>query len=402
MGGGTLLQPSDIDNNPRSDGPRSDGGGKGQDTQPSLADYIASSYDEWIAAVSQATADKDAYIAARGAATAATTAAVNASTVAAGTAAIKATAQNTFNSAQNTFNSAQNNVTNLQTTLYLLNEMVNNGMPVPNSQILDVQSQLASAIIDLDSAIIDLDSATSALDAATNADDTAQADAAAKALTAQSATTAAASAQSRATESAADALTAQERYNNYMDQQDAQVPICFNKGTKILCLNSNSEEEYVAIENLKKGGLVKTLLHGYKKLDLIATNKLINNPNTKTNCMYILEATETNGLTEDLILTGGHGLMVDKLSDEEQEIQKKMGFEQMVNGKHLLLACVSNDFKKVKNTNIHTYYHFILENDGDDNNDRYGVYANGVLVETPAKSFFVGCCNNNALHLLHN
>ena len=183
-------------------------------------------------------------------------------------------------------------------------------------------------------------------------------------------------------------------------QAAAQVASCFNQGTKILCLNSNSEEEYVAIENLKRGDLVKTLKHGYKKLELIANNVLIKDPNTQHYCMYILKATETNGLIEDLILTGGHGLMVDKLSVEEQQIQKKMGFEQMVNDKHLLLACFSKDFEKVENTNIHTYYHFILENDGDDDNDRYGVYANGVLAETPAKTPFVECCNIGYLRLL--
>ena len=47
------------------------------------------------------------------------------------------------------------------------------------------------------------------------------------------------------------------------------LPICFNQGTKILCCNKNLKEEYISIENLKKGDLVKTYKHGYKKIDLI-------------------------------------------------------------------------------------------------------------------------------------
>jgi len=41
----------------------------------------------------------------------------------------------------------------------------------------------------------------------------------------------------------------------------------------------------------------------------------------------------------------------------------------------------------LENTNLYTYYHFILENDGD-NDKRYGVWANGILTETPSKNQF--------------
>ena len=53
----------------------------------------------------------------------------------------------------------------------------------------------------------------------------------------------------------------------YMQVGSYSPPICFNKGTKILCLNKNFEEEYIPIENLNKNDLVKSYKNGYRKID---------------------------------------------------------------------------------------------------------------------------------------
>jgi len=42
----------------------------------------------------------------------------------------------------------------------------------------------------------------------------------------------------------------------------------------------------------------------------------------------------------------------------------------------------------LKNTNLYIYYHFILENNGN-NDERFGVWANGILTETPSKNQFM-------------
>jgi hypothetical protein len=60
---------------------------------------------------------------------------------------------------------------------------------------------------------------------------------------------------------------------------------------------------------------------------------------------------------------------------------------QIIDDKYLLLSCVSKDFKKLENNNLYNYYHFVLENSGND--ERYGVWANGILTETPSKNFFM-------------
>jgi len=163
-------------------------------------------------------------------------------------------------------------------------------------------------------------------------------------------------------------------------------PICFNEKTKILCLNQNLEEEYIPIENLRKGNFVKSYKHGYRKIDLIGKNPMINNPEKWNKCMY---KTKKNGQFEDLIVTGGHSILVDDLGQYKEANDKLFGSKTpIINDKYLLLCSLSNDFVKLENTDLYTYYHFILENNGDDN-ERFGVWANGILTETPSKKFFL-------------
>jgi streptogramin lyase len=162
---------------------------------------------------------------------------------------------------------------------------------------------------------------------------------------------------------------------------------CFSENTKILTLN-NGIEEYVSIKNLKKGDLVKSYLHGYRKIDLIGKGNMFNNPEKITTCMYILEKTEENNLIEDLIITGGHSILVDKLTEEESKKQSLYWKKEFkIDDKMLLLAGVSSLLKQITDEKMFTYYHFTLENNGNDD-ERFGVYANGVLVETPSKKQF--------------
>jgi len=177
---------------------------------------------------------------------------------------------------------------------------------------------------------------------------------------------------------------------------------CFNEGTKILCLNKNLEEEYIPIENLRKGDFVKTYKHGFKKIELIGKRSMINNPNKWTDCMYKMEKnekTEENGLIDDLIVTGGHSILVDALTDYElfnQHYSKKEEVNK-IDDKCLLFAANSKDFIQLENTDKYTYYHLVLENENetDNNNEneikdvRYGIWANGVLTETTFKSAFL-------------
>ena len=164
-------------------------------------------------------------------------------------------------------------------------------------------------------------------------------------------------------------------------------PTCFNEGTKILCLNKNLVEEYIKIENLRKGDLVKSFKHGYRKIDLIGKNFMVNNPDKFKECMYKMEKTDTNGLIEDLIVTGHHSILVDDLGEYKEQNDRILG-SRIIDGKHLLLASVSKDFTKLEDVKAYTYYHLILENN-ENNNEQFGIWANGILTETPSKKIFL-------------
>jgi hypothetical protein len=147
----------------------------------------------------------------------------------------------------------------------------------------------------------------------------------------------------------------------------------------------DSKEEYIPVKKLKRGDLVKTYLHGYRKINIMCKGILKNNINKFRDCMYKMKKTDENGLIEDLIITGGHSIMVDELTKEEYDKTVSIWKLDQVDNKYLLMAGISNKFEQIQGEKIFKYYHFSLENDGNPDN-RYGVFANGVLVETPSET----------------
>jgi hypothetical protein len=126
-------------------------------------------------------------------------------------------------------------------------------------------------------------------------------------------------------------------FTNYYSNITFSDPVCFNEGTKILCLNKNFEEEYISIEKLRKGDLVKSYKHGYRKIDLIGKNAMLNDPCIWSNCMYKMKKNDNNGLIEDLIVTGGHSILVDDLLEYKEKNDEMFGGKsQMIDDKYLL------------------------------------------------------------------
>ena len=147
---------------------------------------------------------------------------------------------------------------------------------------------------------------------------------------------------------------------------------CFGEGTQILTIE-NEEEKYVAVEKLVEGSVVKTYKHGARKIAKIVSGSFINDPQEPKRCMYKLP--KTDAMTNDLMLTGGHAVLVD---------QAPKGLQFKIDDKYLSFAENNADFEKIDDHQIYKYYNFYMENDGDKDR-RFGVWANGVLCETPSE-----------------
>jgi len=161
--------------------------------------------------------------------------------------------------------------------------------------------------------------------------------------------------------------------------------LCFKEGSKLLCL-VNGSPTYVPIEQIKKGDLVKTSLNGYKAVELIGSSKRYN-PGDKIPSMerlYVCKKEAYPELLEDLVLTGAHSILVDELTKEQREkTNEYMGRIFVTDRKYRLMACLDERAEPYVEEGIHTLYHLALEH--TDRYMNYGVYANGLLVETASK-----------------
>jgi hypothetical protein len=158
---------------------------------------------------------------------------------------------------------------------------------------------------------------------------------------------------------------------------------CFAEGSQILCLNHYGEEVYIPVEKMKPGTLVKTLKNGYVAVDCIGTTILHSNAGSERekNKIYRCSPSEYPELFEDLYITGCHSILTDSLSEEEHEGTVKMyGRIKITDEKYRLSACLDKRAEPVVEEGVYNIWHFALENEEYTHN--YGVWANGLLVET--------------------
>jgi len=157
---------------------------------------------------------------------------------------------------------------------------------------------------------------------------------------------------------------------------------CFLEGTQILC-QRDGVEKYLPIESLRRGDLVKTSRDGYKKIELIGKG-VIKNPGSDErieNRLYKCTSLNFPEVVEDLYITGAHSILVDTLTDAEREQTiKQLGKIFVTDKKYRLMASVDKRAEPWNSEGDYTIWHFALENEEEGWN--YGVYANGLLVES--------------------
>ena len=159
------------------------------------------------------------------------------------------------------------------------------------------------------------------------------------------------------------------------------VPLdqCFKEDTKIL-----TDKGYIPIQDLQKGDLVKTLLHDYKPIDMIGKRDIYHSASKDKikDQLYKYSQTEYPEVFEDLIIPGCHSILVSGFISREQreKVIEVNGDIVGTDRRYRLPACADEKASVYEISGSYTIYHIVLENDNYSSN--YGIYANGLLVET--------------------
>jgi hypothetical protein len=157
---------------------------------------------------------------------------------------------------------------------------------------------------------------------------------------------------------------------------------CFKEGTQIL-----TKDGYRRIEELRKGDLIQTVHHGFLPIDMIGKREIIHEPLNERIKDQLYKCSHSD-VFDELVITGCHSILVkDFFSVEQREktIEYNMGEVFITNNHYRLPACLDDRAFVYEVAGTYTIYHLALEN--DDYYMNYGIYANGLLVETCSKRY---------------
>ena len=153
---------------------------------------------------------------------------------------------------------------------------------------------------------------------------------------------------------------------------------CVHESTDFLCYVDN-EESYINIKDIKPGFLVKTYNEGYVKVKHIFKQRCFNSYKNTMKKFFVMDKSKNDLLTKDLIITGGHSVLLDNLTEEQYNKMKSSKTKYIkVHDKYKLLAFFNEDFVGKKDKTEETVYLLVLE--ADDDFKVYGVYVNGGMI----------------------
>jgi len=182
-------------------------------------------------------------------------------------------------------------------------------------------------------------------------------------------------------------------FASYQIQIQAEL-VCFKEDSKIL-----TDKGYVQVQDLRKGDLVKTALNGFVPVDMVGKRVIHHEASSERikDQLYRCSKDQYPELLEDLVITGCHSILVDSFKSEEEK-QKAIevnGDLYVTDRKYRLPACVDERTHVYEAVGDYNIYHVALEN--SDYYMNYGVYANGLLVETCSKRYLKELANMELL-----
>lgn len=135
--------------------------------------------------------------------------------------------------------------------------------------------------------------------------------------------------------------------------------------------------------------MIQTLRNEYKGIDMIGKREIYHYASKERikDQLYECSQSEYPEILEPLVITGCHCILVDNFKSEEQKrnvigINKKI---YVTDGKYRLPVCTDDRASIYEKAGTYTIYHLALEN--EDYYMNYGIYANGLLVETCSKRY---------------
>ena len=159
---------------------------------------------------------------------------------------------------------------------------------------------------------------------------------------------------------------------------------CFKEGSKIL-----TDKGYRLIEMLRKGDKIQTYNHGLVPIDMIGCRSIIHPASSEriVDQLYKCSPSAYPEMSDDLIITGAHSILVTEFKNENEKqraIEINKGF-YVTDGKGRLPAAADERTTVYEIPGTYTIYHIALEH--SDYYMNYGIYANGLLVETCSKRY---------------
>ena len=160
---------------------------------------------------------------------------------------------------------------------------------------------------------------------------------------------------------------------------------CFAKGSQIL-----TDGGYTPVEQLHPGDMIQTKNHGFVPIWKLG-KKTIHHTASKdrlSHQLYRLSPDRYPALTEPLILTGCHSILIEEWSDDQEKERAAIvhkGDVYITDDRYRLPACADEKAEVHEPAGEYTIYHIALEN--PDYLMNYGIYANGLLVESCSKRY---------------